>query len=157
MPTKTIDGVVLSDLVEGFLGSTLQHCSIPRYLADKLQAIDFDNQYIHIEHPSEDNGLARPRMWRITDWRTSSIREERKKALSACERNVAVHLSEVRCAAIRKVRLSTGLNEENAETIIAGIIKQRNQTAAELFDINLSALIEADTQLSEYKRKNGIK
>lgn len=157
MPTKVIDGIVLSDLVEGFLGSTLQHCSIPKYLAEKLQVIDCDNQYIHIEYPSEENGLSRPRMWRIGDWITSYTRAERKKALSACERNVAVHLSEVRCAAIRKVRLSTGLNEENAETVIAGIIKQRNQTAAELFNIDLSSLIDADSQLTEYKRKNGIK
>lgn len=57
--------------------------------AHQIQAIDFDEQYCHVEWPSDGVHLMmedRPRVWRIADWKTDYNKTLNDKAVQDLRR-----------------------------------------------------------------------
>lgn len=78
-------------------------CSIPRFLkyllgsiyekteiepedAVVLAALDSQEEYLHIEFPSEENKLQKPVCWRINFWRQDIFRKQQLRIKSEVER-----------------------------------------------------------------------
>lgn len=157
MPTKTLDGIVLSDFIAIALGAVANRVSIPRYIADKIIAVDTGEELCHIEWPNAENGLTSPHLWRIEDWRTSYSRHVRKKELNMKQRDIEVRASELRVKFVKKLAAKTGSDEATCQSLAAVFIKSRNKAGAQFFGLDLTELLEADDALQEFKTLNNIK
>jgi hypothetical protein len=154
MPTKTLDNVVLSELVELALGATAEHVSLSPGLAKKIEESDYDSALVHIEWPSSVNRLKHPRMWRIQAWRASLERDQYIKENSAKSRAVWTRVSELREHLIRKLWIHASIERDLAEPIVSIAIKQRNKDVFKVYGIDITELLEADAQLNEFKQRH---
>jgi len=157
MPTKTLDGIVLSDYIQTALGNVANRVSIQRYIADKIIAVDTNEELCHIEWPNAENGLTSPHLWRIEDWRTSYTRHTRKKELEMRSRAIEVRASELRVKFVRALMLKTGTEESACQELAAVFIKSRNIDGAKFFGIDITELLTADDELASFKSINNIK
>ena len=151
---KILNNIPLTDFLAIALG-TASYVSIPSSVAEQIAAIDADEQYCHIEWPTEK--AERPHLWNIDEWRTSYARHQRRKGLSERERKVAVRFSELRSELTRKIMFHTGGTEQQLQTVVDAVIRTRNTTGALAFGVDITELLQLDDELRAFKEVNKFK
>lgn len=157
--TKLLDGIVLSDFVTILLGnSEWQHC--PLYIAEKIQEVDTDNQYTFVELPNALNGLDRPKVWNIKDWKQSYERLQKRRQLSELENKVHAIYSECRNRALVHLVKLTGLESKD---LLSGAVKiAQGRVPEAMLNMGITQhlireLAAADLELLNYKKKIGMR
>lgn len=102
-----------------------------------FQAADKDESFIHVEFPSEENGLQHPRLWNIRDWRTHHEEYVRKKKQYAADRLEANLLTENTDKVARAIARKFGLPIEYVQVAARKIASKKSIEAAAQFSVEL--------------------
>lgn len=102
-----------------------------------FQAADKEEQFIHVEIPSADNGLEHPRLWNIRDWRTHYEEYIRKKKQYEHDRKEANLLTENTERLSRAIAKKFGLPVEFVRASAYKIAKKKDDCAASNFDVKI--------------------
>lgn len=127
-----------------------------------LFIVDWDSEISFA--PTEQEKHNAVCVWQSSEYRTTYSQYQTKKELSEKERQQSYRYTEVRDRLKRKVIrdfFSAGADDKESkqaiETMVDKLIASRSEIVAKQFNIDFRDLLQADKDLSEFKRKNKIK
>jgi len=153
----TINNLPLANYIFDCLGEVLDKTSISPLSALRVLEADPQEQYLHVELPSPENGLKTPQLWRIADWKSSYARHQRIKNLKAHERAIENIAAEVRARFVSAMAAKMYITKEACAPMVAQLVKERNINAAACFGLDLQELLDADDALVEFRKQHGLK
>lgn len=107
----------------------LEDVELEEYLgmAEIIAGVDKEQDYFHVEFPSQDNNLDFPEIWRIGDWKDSVERLTKMRALSEEARQQKFFLAEKTQELTHAIAQDTGLDESLAIGVARVIMSEQDQ------------------------------
>lgn len=147
----TVNNIPLHEFLDLALGIR-ESCTVSQHVCNAIIGADPNEQYTHIELIE-----GQFKLWRIAEWKVSNARAIKRKGLAEAERKINVHVSELRANFVKQLQRATCSSAEVCELLASVIISARDITSAKHFGIDIAELLDADTELQEFKAKNNIK